>query len=84
MGDNFYCIFVVEELINRGVFINKRNGEMKIFFCIVLEKGLINVIFILMNVYVDFNFFDNKNNLFFYLVIKSNYLEIVEIVFKFS
>lgn len=50
MGDNFYCIFVVEELLNRGVFFNKRNGEMKIFLCIVLEKGLINVIFILMNV----------------------------------
>lgn len=50
MGDSFYCIFVVEELLNKGVFINKRNGEMKIFFCIVSEKGLINVIFILMNV----------------------------------
>lgn len=84
MGDNSHCILVVEELLNRGALINKRNGEMKTPLCIASEKGLINVIPILMNAQADPNFSDNKNNLPLHLATKSNHLEIVEIVSKFS
>lgn len=84
IGDNSHCILVVEELLNRGALINKRNGEMKTPLCIASEKGLINVIPILMNAQADPNFSDNKNNLPLHLATKSNHLEIVEIVSKFS
>lgn len=84
MEDNSHCILVVEELLNRGALINKRNGEMKTPLCIASEKGLINVIPILMNAQADPNFSDNKNNLPLHLATKSNHLEIVEIVSKFS
>lgn len=84
MGDNSHWILVVEELLNMGALINKRNGEMKTPLCIASEKGLMDVIPILMNAQADPNLPDNQNNLPLHFATKNNHIAIVEIVSKFS
>lgn len=44
MVNKYYSSEIVENLLSRGVFVNKKNNIVKIFFCIVLENGLKDVI----------------------------------------